>query len=207
MRSGHSFELLSLINSKISSASPEIHPIITYILNAIYGLKTFSHEYQHTVPQRIAHLNFIRLHICSSIFNKYEDRKHCLVYAYVDDFIFGGNDELHTLSQTAAFRALAYTTEPGKNYFSLLGMEIERDKDRRLIKVTMAKRIQELADTFPQSKSHHRTVPIPTSGYLVSDADFDQLAPRHPQRIPIQIRPTSIHAAGRLPRLDPRRPS
>ena len=127
----------------------------------------------------MAHLNFTRLHICSSIFYKYEDRKLCLVYAYVDDFIFGGNDELFTLSQIAAFRVLASTTEPEKNYFSLLGMEIERDKDRRLIKVTMAKRIQELADTFPQSKSHRRTVPIPTSGYLVSDADFDHLPATH----------------------------
>ena len=101
-----------------------------------------------------------------------------LFYAYVDDFIFGGNDKQHTLSQIAAFRALASTTDPEKNYCSLLGIEIERDKDRRLSKVTMAKRIEELADTFPQSKYHRRTVPIPTSGYLVSDAVFDHLPPR-----------------------------
>ena len=147
------------------------------ILKAIYGLKTSSHDYQQKVIARMTQLGFTRLHICSSIFYKYEHGKLCIVFDYVDDFVFTGNDNMYTLSFITAFRDLAQTTEPDMNASNLLGMEIVRDRTRRTISVRMTQRIADLAAIFPQATLHKRNVPIPTSAYLVLDHDFDSLSP------------------------------
>jgi hypothetical protein len=41
-------------------------------------------------------LGFTRLHVYSSIFYKYEKGKLCIVFDYVDDFVFTGNDNAYT---------------------------------------------------------------------------------------------------------------
>jgi hypothetical protein len=152
-------------------------PNFYQVLKALYGLKTSSHDYQQKVIARLAQLGFTRLHICSSIFYKYEQGKLCIVFAYVDDFIFTGNNNATTLSYIAEFRKLAQTTEPDLNASNLLGMEIVRDRPRRLISIRMTQRIADLAALFPQATQHKRNVPIPTSAYLVLDSDFESLSP------------------------------
>jgi hypothetical protein len=59
------------------------------ILNALYGLKTSSHDYQEK-NKRMKQNQFTRLHLCSSIYYKFEAGKLCIAYAHVDDFVFVG---------------------------------------------------------------------------------------------------------------------
>jgi hypothetical protein len=66
------------------------------ILKAVYGLKSSSHDYQQKVIALMTKLGFTRLHVCSSIFYKYEKGKLCIVFDYVDDFVFTGNDNAYT---------------------------------------------------------------------------------------------------------------
>ena len=77
---------------------------------------------------------FTRLHLCSSIYYKFKEL--CITYSHVDDFLFGGTDDAYTLQQIIDFRKLASTSEPVKNPSSVLGYKIERDRERKLIKVT-----------------------------------------------------------------------
>ena len=52
-------------------------PAYYEILNALYGLlKTSSHDYQEKNIKRMELNNFTRLHLCSSIYYKFEDNKH-----------------------------------------------------------------------------------------------------------------------------------
>ena len=127
------------------------------ILKAVYGLKTSSHDYQQKVIARMTQLGFTRLHICSSIFYKYENGQLCIVFDYVDDFVFTGNDNTFTLALITEFRKLAQTTEPDMNATNLLGMEIVRDRSRRLISIRMTQRIADLAALFPIATQHKRT--------------------------------------------------
>ena len=62
-----------------------------------------------------------------------------------------------------------------KNPSSVLGYEIERDRERKLIKVTNQAKIVEVAAMFPDATKHKRNVPKPTTGYLVHDQDLEQL--------------------------------
>jgi hypothetical protein len=61
---------------------------------------------------------------------------------------------------------------------SVFGYEIDRDRVHKLIKITNKAKIAEVAALFPHATKHKRNVPIPTTGYLVHDHDFDQL-PAH----------------------------
>jgi len=148
------------------------------ILNALYGLKTSSHDYQEKNVKRMEINNFTRLHLCSSIYYKFEDNQLCIVYAHMDDFIFGGTNDAYTQQQIMDFRKLASTSEPVKNPSNVLGYEIDRDRVHKLIKITNKAKIAEVAALFPHATKHKRNVPIPTTGYLVHDHDFDQL-PAH----------------------------
>ena len=150
-------------------------PAYYEILNALYGLKTSSHDYQEKNIKRMELNNFTRLHLCSSIYYKFEDNKLCIAYSHVDDFLFGGTDDAYTQQQIIDFRKLASTSEPVKNPAGVLGYEIERDRERKLIKVTNKAKINEVASLFPQATKHKRNVPIPTTGYLVHDSDFEQI--------------------------------
>ena len=159
-------------------------PSFYEILNALYGLKTSSHDYQEKNIKRMEQISFTRLHLCSSIYYKFEAGKLCIAYSHVDDFVFGGTDDTFTQQQIKDFRVLASTSEPSKNPSSLLGYEIERDRDRRLIKVTNIAKIQEIVSLFPHVTKNKRNIPIPTTGYLVNDYDFDQLSPSESAFLP-----------------------
>ncbi len=107
------------------------------------------------------------------------DGKLCIVFDYVADFVFTGNDNTYTLALIAKFRSLAQTTEPEMSASNILGMELVRDRTRRTISVCMmTHRIADLAAIFSQATTQHkRNVAIPTSAYLVLDPDFDSLSP------------------------------
>ena len=65
-----------------------------------------------------------------------------------------------------------------KNPSSVLGYEIDRDRVHKLIKITKKAKIVVVAALFPHATKHNCNVPIPTTGYLVHDHDFNQL-PAH----------------------------
>jgi hypothetical protein len=109
------------------------------------------------------------------IYYKFEDNNLSLVYAHVDDFLFGGNNDTYSQQQIADFRQLASTSEPVKNPSHVLGYEIQRDRQRKLIKVTNTSKIMEMANLFPNATKIKRNIPIPTTGYLVHDHDFEHL--------------------------------
>jgi hypothetical protein len=148
------------------------------ILNALYGLKTAPRDYQDaTVTKLVGNLGFKRLHLCSCIYVKIDEENQHLVfiYDYVDDFICGGTDTATTLKYIGKFRTLANTTEPILNAEVLLGMEFSRDKEKRIICIRMEKKIKELCNKFPDAIKKQRSVPIPTTGYLVRDYEFEVL--------------------------------
>jgi hypothetical protein len=55
------------------------HPAYYEIFNALYGLKSSSHDYQEKNVMRMDLNKFTRLHLCSSIYYKFEDGKLCIV--------------------------------------------------------------------------------------------------------------------------------
>ena len=151
------------------------------IKGALYGMKTASRDYQDTVAERMLQLGFQRLHICSCIYYREKNNNCVWVYDYVDDFICGGTANESTLEFISEFRMLANTTEPDLNASLILGMEIIRDKIKRTIYIRMEKRIDELVIKYSDNLKKKRNVPMPTTGFLVRDYEFD-LLPEHKSR-------------------------
>lgn len=149
------------------------------VKKALYGMKTASRDYQDEVARRMTKLGFIRLTISSCIYKYFDSTTNDIVYVYdyVDDFVFGGSSDVLVRSLMDGFREMASTSPPEMNYSPLIGMELSRDTDRHIICITMTKRIIDLANSHPHTMQKERKVPMPPSGFLVSDHQFDILQP------------------------------
>jgi hypothetical protein len=79
-------------------------PSYYHILKALYGLKQVNAE----VQERMHKLDYLRLHICSSIYYIYDNGKLLLVYVYVDDYVFMGTDGTFTLAEITTFHPIQH---------------------------------------------------------------------------------------------------
>jgi len=123
-------------------------------------------------------LQFRKLELCTSVYTKRLNPENTvLVYDYVDDFIFTGTDSATVVTEINEFRKCATTTEPDLNSELLLGMEVIRQRDVKIICITMRRRIDELRQKYPNAVITKRNVPMPRSGYLLRPQDFDSLLP------------------------------
>jgi hypothetical protein len=150
------------------------------ILKALYGMKTASRDHHLSVRDRLVQLGFTRLTVSSSIYRLYEDGILILVYVYVDDFVFGAACTAKCLEKIREFEKLAILSTPELNAPSMLGMEVNRDKEKRVIFVTMRRKIEELGETYRariyrNGKLRKRAVPMPITGFIVKEDELDKL--------------------------------
>jgi hypothetical protein len=96
-----------------------------------------------------------------------------IIYDYVDDFIFTGNRRALTEEMIQKFREECDTTEPIWDADWILGMEFKRDRAKRIMKITMVRKITEVCAKADVDFEKH--VPIPTSGYIVRDEEFEKM--------------------------------
>jgi hypothetical protein len=67
-------------------------------------------------------------------------------------------------------------TDPELNASKFLGLELSRDRDRRIIKITMIAKIEELAEKHSHATRKKRNVPMPVNGYVVRDHEIEALS-------------------------------
>ena len=139
------------------------------VLKAIYGLKSSPKDYNVEVRKRLEELSFEPLHMSPQLF-VLRDRTNgsvIVIYDYVDDFVIMGNSVKALIDFIQLFREKVTTTEPIWNPAKLLGMELERDREKRIIKVTMKAKILQAATEFGVLENGIKHVPMPQSGYVV----------------------------------------
>jgi hypothetical protein len=144
------------------------------VLGALYGLKTAPRDYQEEVARRLESIGFTRLVMCSCIYIMRRGEDIVIIYDYVDDFIFTGNRRSLTEEMIALFRKECDTTEPIWDADWILGMELKRDRSKKIVKITMVRKIEEVCAKAGVDMETKR-VPIPTSGYIVKDAEFEAM--------------------------------
>ena len=145
------------------------------IFGALYGLKTAPRDYQEEVARRLETLGFIRLVMCSCIYIMKRGNDIVIVYDYVDDFIFTGNNRSVIDNVIAEFRNICETTEPIWDAERVLGMELHRVRDRKLIKITMTDKIVDVCNKTKIAPDDVKNIPMPTSGYIVKDYEFEEM--------------------------------
>ena len=147
------------------------------VVGALYGLKTAPRDYQDFVFQRLTALGFQRLMICSCIYVLVNGESLIILYDYVDDFIVFGNTKAILEGWILEFRKTFDTTDPIWNSTNFLGLEVSRDWERHIIKVTMKNKIEETCGRFEVNESSKRhDTPMPLSGYVVKDYEFDSMS-------------------------------
>ena len=149
------------------------------VLNALYGLKTAPRAYQEEVARRLETLGFTRLVMCSCIYIMRRDNDVVIIFDYVDDFIFTGNKRELTESIINQFREICETTPPEWDAERMLGMEFRRDRVKRVVMITMQSKIEDVCKKFDVDTKVEKYMPMPQSGYIVKDYEFDALEDAH----------------------------
>jgi len=98
-----------------------------------------------------------------------------IIYDYVDDFIFTGSSRAVIESIIRDFRQIAQTTEPIWDAERVLGMEFNRNRNKRIILITMAKIIEEVCQKMQVATDIEKRTPMPQSGYIVKDHEFESM--------------------------------
>jgi len=140
-------------------------------------LKTSPKDYQDEVAERLLSLGYKRLTMCSCMYVLVEGDKIIIVYDFVDDFIFTGNDREFVSAKIAEMRCKVSTTEPIWDAENVLGLHLTRDYERKTISVTMPDRITEMYEKYNVNITREIDVPMPTSGYIIKDEQFENVSP------------------------------
>jgi hypothetical protein len=98
-----------------------------------------------------------------------------IVFDYVDDFIFTGNNDGKLREIIDLFRSECDTTEPIWDAEMILGMEFKRDKEKRIIKITMSDKILDLSKRFNINTENTKQIPMPKTGFIIKEEDFQTL--------------------------------
>ena len=146
------------------------------ILGALYGMKTAPKDYQLHVAQRFEKLGYKRLIMCSCIYTcNSTDGSICVVFAFVDDFIFAGNNKTYLDTKIAEFQQHAKTTIPLWNPETILGFQLIRDRESRTVKCTMSEKINEVCQKLQINlNGKFKGVPMPITGFIIRDDSYEK---------------------------------
>jgi hypothetical protein len=146
------------------------------VKGALYGLKTSPKDYQDEVAERLKSLGYKRLVMCNCIYILREvDGRIVIIYDFVDDFIFTGYPREFVEAKIIELRSKASTTDPVWNAEAVLGLELSRDRERRIICVRMTQKIEEMYKKFEINFNRKVDIPMPTSGYIIKDEQVESM--------------------------------
>ena len=145
---------------------------------ALYGTKDASRDYSIKIDKLMISdsMQCKKLQMCAKVYVSTENNIKTVALCHVDDFVFGGENNQQTLDLISRFRKTAKTDDPMMNAELVLGLKLSRDKSRRIIKISMEIKINDLAKKFPQAIGKIRNVPMPTTGFIVRDHEYEKLS-------------------------------
>ena len=144
------------------------------IVGALYGLKSSPKDYQIKVIERLKKMGFIQLQMSSCIFVKRTERGIVIIYNFVDDQIIGGNNIELIQEYLTEYRLTVNTTEPIWNPTKFLGIEAIRDRVKRILKITVTEKIEQLGKDHNVMSLKRKNIPISSDGFVIDDANFEE---------------------------------
>jgi hypothetical protein len=149
------------------------------ILRALYGLKTSTRDHSIAAGIRLESIGFKRMGLCTCIFEKIVEvngvSKRVIVYQYVDDYFFTGETKEIIEDALKEFRSKVKTSEVLWNPHIGLGMEFERDREKRVFKITMMKSIERMVKEFLTGNETRVRNPLMKTKYIVHEIQFEKL--------------------------------
>jgi hypothetical protein len=147
------------------------------ILKALYGLRSSPRDYQQVVEKRMKELGFVPVILSPQlhVFKCTTTGVVVISLAFVDDFVMTGNCAATVRRFADGMSKMANFTKPILNPEKVLGLRLQYNQEARVMCVSMPDRIEELAREHGCTEGRVRHVPIPQSGYLVREYEFDEL--------------------------------
>lgn len=172
----HLDEIRAFLSSKYGGNVPVVAMIKGIpgkyrVRGALYGLKTSPRDYRAEVVKRLQIMNFRKLETSQCIFI----RGSVIVYEFVDDFVIVGPEVSEIEDAIEEYRMKAETTNPVWDPNELLGHEMVRDRERKVIRLGMKGKILELVKIYGEDKLKKWKTPMGSHQYVVRDEELDAL--------------------------------
>ena len=182
----HVDETRAFLNSERHSKEP-LYAILkgdtSYysIVKALYGLRSSPSDYQHKVQGVLVSLGYKQLQMCSCIYIKeLPEGELDIVLHHVDDYLFTGSNAERTFNNVTEFRKIVNTSAPVKDATKILGLNITRIRDKRIILISMEKKIDDLVTELVEDYNmpiKARNTPMKSSNFIITEEDFQKMDP------------------------------
>ena len=135
---------------------------ILKLKKSLYGLKQAPRQWNKSLDAFILSQGFKRCHIDRSVYIRGSGSTATIIAVYVDDIlIFGHDHELITKFKTDL--NAKFQIEDLGQVKNILGMEVERDREHRTLKLSQCKYIAKLIAKFRMDKAKDDLRPVPLS--------------------------------------------
>jgi hypothetical protein len=144
--------------------------LVCRMQKALYGLKQASRQWYLRISAELGKLGFQPTAADPSLYV----RQGCAVLVYVDDLLIAAPD-LHTVQQVKAQIGSAFAVRDLGEARYFLGMEIERDRATRTLRLSQQQLTNTLLTKFDMSQSKQRSVPLDPAARLVKGGEPELL--------------------------------
>ena len=132
---------------------------VLHLLKSIYGLKQASREWYQKLKKEFESMGFTRAESDHALFYKTEGDTLLIVAVYVDDMLLLSDKHSSIDKLTEDLRARFEITVVGEPRW-LLGMEITRDRARRIIEVSQRQYVEAVLKHFGMTDCRPTSTPV-----------------------------------------------
>jgi hypothetical protein len=151
--------------------------LVCKLRKALYGLKQAPRQWFLRLRAELLNLEFLPSQADPSLYVRRDPTGDMFLMAYVDDLkCVTNNLTLLQLVKDRLNEVFDVRDLGPASYF--LGMEIERDREARTLKLSQRKAIKEILDTYPKSGGKSKSTPIATNIHLIPVPDEEILDQR-----------------------------
>jgi hypothetical protein len=126
---------------------------------AIYGLKQAGREWYKSLHQLFSDLGFTRSAYDHAVFFKNEDEENFIVAVHVDDLTLAASSDRAIVELKKQLGSRFEMVDLGPIHW-LLGMKIERDKNKRTLSLSQTAYVQKLLERFHLKDAYPISIPL-----------------------------------------------
>ncbi len=141
------------------------------VRGALYGLRSSPRDYREEVLKRLTKMGFERIAMSQCVFT----RRGVIVYEFVDDFVLVGAEESLVKEVISEYRGMAETTDPVWDPRELLGHEMSRDREKKVIRLGTKAKILAVVEAYGKERLRKWKTPMGSHQYLVKGDELDAL--------------------------------
>jgi molybdopterin-guanine dinucleotide biosynthesis protein A len=150
------------------NATKDGEPFVCLLHRSLYGLKQAAYNWNQTITEFFIEMGFQASSQDLCVFTRTQGRAATIIVLYVDDLLITGNSPA-ALQSTKAKISQRFKTKDLGNVGTLLGMQVTRDREKGLLKITQTRYVEEMLSRYGLQDSNPVLTPSEPGESLSQD--------------------------------------